>query len=388
MSPPPGPLLYLIAGEPSGDVLGARLMAALRQRTDGRVRFAGIGGEMMRSEGMISLFPMAELSVMGLAEVLPRLPRILKRLKQTMADIEAQRPAAVVTIDSWGFTGRIHKRLKQRGLGVLRLHYVAPMVWAWKEGRSKQLAERLDLLMCLLPNEPEYFLRHGLPAVHVGHPVIESGAERGDGAAFRQRHNLGQGPLLCVLPGSRRSETSRLLPVFARTMGLLKSRHPELRAVVPTVETVAADVAEAVAHWPLPTLVVRGAAEKYDAFAACQAALAASGTVALELALARLPTIITYKMNAATSFLARKLVRLKYVSLVNLLLDRPVVPELLLEDCRPDRLCAAVDRLLVDEAARREQRQGLAEAVQRLGYGQDTPSLRAADAVLAAIAGS
>ncbi len=387
MSPQNGPLLYVIAGEPSGDVLGARLMAALRQRAGGRVHFAGIGGEMMRAEGLSSLFPMAELSVMGLAEVLPRLPRILKRLKQTLADIEARRPVAVITIDSWGFTGRIHKGLKRRGVAAVRLHFVAPMVWAWKEGRSKQLAERLDLLMCLLPNEPEYFRRHGLAAVHVGHPVIESGAECGDGDAFRQRHQLGQGSLLCVLPGSRRSETSRLLPVFARTMGLLKSRHPELRVVVPTVETVAADVAEAAARWPLPSVVVRGAAEKYDAFAACQAALAASGTVALELALARLPTIITYRMNAVTSVLARKLVRLKYVSLVNLLLDRPVVPELLLEDCRPDLLCAALDRLLVDEEARREQREGLAEAVQRLGYGQDTPSHRAADAVLAAIEG-
>lgn len=379
------PLFYIIAGEPSGDLLGARLMAGLRQRL-GEVRFAGIGGEMMRAQGLDSLFPMAELSIMGLAEVLPRLPRILRHLSQTVADIEKRHPVALVTIDSSGFTGRVQKRLKRAGSAVPRLHYVAPMVWAWREGRARHLGERIDLLMCLLPNEPEYFVRHGCHALHVGHPVIESGAGQGDGAAFRARHGLeGVYPLMCILPGSRHNETGRLLPVFRDTVALLVRRYPTLRVVVPTVETVADEVSAAVRDWAVPTVVVRGAQEKYDAFAACDAALAASGTVALELALAGLPNAITYKLSPLTALAARRLIKLKYVNLVNILMDQPVVPELLLEECRADRLAAVAASLLDDESVRATQRAGLAEAMRRLGLGESSPSLRAADAVLADI---
>lgn len=382
------PLFYVIAGEPSGDQLGARLMAALGLRTGGRARFAGIGGEAMAGEGLASLFPMGELSIMGLAEVVPRIPRILRRLRQTLADIETRRPDAVVTIDSWGFTGRVAKGLKRRGSTIPRLHYVAPMVWAWKEGRTRQLARRLDLLMTLLPNEPPYFERAGLRAVHVGHPVGESGADRGDGAAFRHRHGIpAAAPLLCVLPGSRHNETGRLLAPFAEALALLAGRHPGLRAVVPTVETVAGEVAAATARWPVPALVVRGPAEKYDAFAAADAALAASGTVALELALAGVPMVVAYRLAPLTGLLAKRLVKVRYVNLINIILDRAVVPELLQEECRPDSLADAVSVLLADEQARAGQREAAREALRRLlGEGGDPPSLRAADAVLAEIA--
>ena len=377
------PLLYIIAGEPSGDLLGGRLMAALKEETAGRIVFAGVGGEAMRAQGLSSLFPMAELSVMGLAEVLPRVPGILRRLKQTVADIQARRPTAVITIDSWGFTGRVALRLKMAGSKIPRIHYVAPMVWAWREGRVRYLADRLDLLMTLLPNEPAYFRAAGLRAVHVGHPVIEGGAERGDGAVFRARHGIpAAAPLLCVLPGSRHSETSRLLAPMAGAVGLLAQRFPGLRVVVPTVETVAETVTAAVAGWPLPTVVVRGAAEKYDAFAAADAALAASGTVALELALAGLPAVITYKLSPVTAAIGRRLLKVRYVNLVNILLDRPVVPELLQERCRPAELAAAIGELLADGAAREAQRQGLREALAKLGHGGPSPSRRAARAVL------
>ncbi len=382
------PLIYLIAGEPSGDLLAARLMAGLKQLTGGRIAFAGIGGEAMREEGLVSLFPQADLAVMGLAEVLPRIPRILHRLGQTMADIRARQPDAVVTVDSWGFTGRVAKRLKAEGSTSPRIHYVAPMVWAWKEKRVHQLAGRVDLLLCLLPNEPAYFLEAGLPAVHVGHSVLESGADKGDGEGFRARHGIPpDAPLLCVLPGSRRSETSRLLPVFADTVGRLAADRPTLRVVLPTVETVRDEVAAAIRPWPVPVTLVTGAAERYDAFAASRAALAASGTVALELALAGLPMVIGYRVARLTAALARRLLKIRYVSLPNLLMDRPVVPEYLQENCRPDRLAAALGRLMDDEAARSEQLAGLAAALDRLGRGQGSPSLRAAREVLGQIAG-
>jgi lipid-A-disaccharide synthase len=361
-------------------------MVALTDMTGGRIRFAGIGGEAMAAQGLVSLFPQADLAVMGLAEVVPRIPRILARLRQTVADIERVRPDAIVTVDSWGFTGRVAKRLKAAGSTIPRIHYVAPMVWAWKEKRVHQLAERVDRLMCLLPQEPEYFLRAGLPAVHVGHAVLESGADRGDGAAFRARHGIaGDAPLLCVLPGSRRSETSRLLPVFSETVARLAVGRPGLRLVVPTVETVAAEVAAH--HWPVPAMVVRGEAERYDAFAASTAALAASGTVALELAMAGVPMIIGYRLSAVTGFLAKRLLKIRFVCLINLLLGRMVVPELLQDDCRPQRLVSALAPLLDDEEARGRQREGADEALAVLGRGGDSPSRRAAQEILNVVEG-
>lgn len=382
-------LIYVIAGEPSGDLLGGRLMAGLKARTDGAVRFAGIGGEAMRGEGLDSLFPMAELTVMGLVEVLPRIPRILRRVKETLADIEAKQPDAIVTIDSWGFTGRVQKGCLQRFPHIPRIHYVAPMVWAWKPERTKKLAAVLDLLMTLLPFEPEWFEKDGLRSVHVGHPVIESGAERGDGAAFRARHGIAaDAPVLVVLPGSRQSETGRLLPVFADTLALLARSHPDLVVVAPTVETVADKVRAAAATWPLRTIVVDNRAEKYDAFAAGTAALAASGTVALELALAGLPTVITYRVAPLTAFVATRFMglKIKWATLVNMVLDRAVMPEFLQDDCVPAKVAPAVARLLDDAADRADRRAAMAQAMARLGYGGPSPSDRAAATVLDFIA--
>jgi lipid-A-disaccharide synthase len=378
-------LIYIIAGEPSGDLLGGRLMASLKAATFGRVRFAGIGGEAMRAEGLESLFPMAELSVMGLVEVLPRIPHILRRVCQTTADIAARRPDAVVTIDSWGFTGRVQKRVRRNCPGIPRIHYVAPMVWAWKPDRTRKLAAVLDLLLTLLPFEPDWFIKDGLRSLHVGHSVVEGGAEAGDGAAFRARHAIAaDAPVLVALPGSRHSETSRLLPVFRAAVALLAQSHPGLTVVVPTVETVAAEVKAAVAGWAVPALVVEGRAEKADAFAAGTVALAASGTVALELAMARLPTVIAYRVSPLSAFVATRFLglKLKYATLVNLVMDRTVMPELLQDDCRPDRLAAAVDRLLSDPDARAAQVAAAGEAMRRLGQGGPSPSQRAARAVL------
>jgi lipid-A-disaccharide synthase len=377
------PLIYLIAGEPSGDLLAARLMVALRERGGEAIRFAGVGGEAMREQGMESLFPQADLAVMGFAEVVPRIPRILRRLDQTLEDIRQKQPAVIVTIDSWGFTGRVAKRLKAQGSVIPRVHYVAPMVWAWKEKRIHQLAERVDLLLCLLPQEPAYFTKVGLRAVHVGHAVLESGADHGDGPAFRARHGISPDvPLLCVLPGSRRSETSWLLPVFAEAVKRLAIKHPDLQLVVPTVETVAAEVSSAL--WPVPATVVRGTTERYDAFAACRVALAASGTVALELALARLPMVIGYRVNCLTGMIARRLLKIRFVCLLNLLLDQPVIPERLQGDCRADLLADDLFGLL-DDRTRDAQLDGAQQALTKLGLGGDSPSRRAAQEILTVI---
>ena len=376
--------LFLIAGEHSGDALGSRLMAALKTQSAGRIAFAGVGGPRMKAEGLDSLFPMSDLSVMGLAEVLPRVPKLLRRLRQTVADIKARRPSAVVSIDAPDFCFPVAKRLK--GQGIPLIHYVAPQVWAWRPGKAKVAAELFDRLIVLLPFEAPYFEAVGLSSAFVGHPVVETGAESGDGQAFRRRHGIpAEAPLICVLPGSRGNETARLLPVFGETLALLRKNLPDLRAVVPTVEGVAEQVAAAAAGWPATPLVTRGQADKLDAFAAADAALAASGSVTLELAVAKTPTVIAYKANPLTALLARRLIRVRYINLVNLILDRQALPEFLQENCRPEKLAAALAGIFADDAARRAQRDAFDEVLQRLGLGGPPPSEKAAEIVLSMI---
>ncbi|PWC55832.1 lipid-A-disaccharide synthase [Azospirillum sp. TSO22-1] len=383
-----GPLLFLIAGEPSGDVLGARLMAALKRLTGGKVRFAGIGGERMAAEGLQTLVPQAELALFGVFELLPHLPNLLRRMDQTVAEIIRLTPDAVIGIDSPGFTVRVAKRVRKAAPAIPLIHYVAPTVWAWKPKRAKKYAAIYDHLLVLLPFEPPYFEREGLPCTFVGHSVVESGAGHGDAARFRTAHGISPAKhVLAVLPGSRRSEVGRLLPVFRDAVERLLPTHPGLVVVVPTVATVRDAVGAAVADWPVPVIVVEGDAAKYDAFAASEVALAASGTVALELALSGLPTVIAYRLGRLTVALYRRFIKVKYVNLVNLMLDRMLVPELLQEDCRPDRLATAVGRLLDDPAARRAQIEGVAEVAHWLGAGAEAPpSERAAHAVLAVVA--
>ncbi len=378
------PTLFLVAGEASGDLIGARLMAALKRRTGGAVRFAGIGGERMAAEGLHSLFPMQELSLMGLVEILPRARHLLRRIRQTADAVLEMRPDAVVTIDSPGFTMRLAERLD--GRGIRRIHVVAPQVWAWRPGRAVKIARLFDHLLTLMPFEPPYFTGHGLDCTVIGHPVVENGADRGDGDGFRSRHAIPDDcPLLCVLPGSRSAEIGRLAPVFGETLDRLAAGHPQLRAVVAAAPAVADLVRKAVARWSVPALVVEGDAEKYDAFAACGAALAASGTVTLELALAGTPMVVAYRVNPLTAWLGRRLIRIPYVALINVVLGRGAVPECLQEDCRADRLEAALAPLLDDPEAAAAQRRDCAEAARLVGLGGPPPSDRAAEAVLKVI---
>lgn len=377
-------LVYLIAGEPSGDLLASRLMRALREKTGGKVRFAGVGGETMIENGFGSLFDSSELAVMGLAEVVPSIPRIMARIRQTVDDIVEKKPDVVVTVDSWSFCARVNKGLRSLHTGIPQIHYVAPQVWAWKKGRAKTCGRYIDRLMALLPNEAKYFTPYGLKVDFVGHPVVEGGAAKGDGKAFRKRNDIPEtAKLLCVLPGSRRSETKYLLPVFKDVVTALKQNHPDMQIVVPTVVTVERTVRQAVADWQLPVHVVTGEANRYDAFAAADTALAASGTVALELAMAKVPYTIAYKMNPLSSFLARKLVSGRYANLVNILADREIVKEYLLEDCRADLLALEVEKLLTGEAYKNAEVNGAFDVLKMLGADDPvTPSQKAAEVVL------
>jgi lipid-A-disaccharide synthase len=384
------PLIYLIAGEQSGDALGARLMAALRAAQPDLV-FAGIGGPRMEAEGLAPLFPMHELAVMGLLEVLPRLRRLSRLLRETVADIRARRPAVLVTIDSPGFTLRVLRQIAARG--IPRLHYVAPQVWAWRESRVRHFPGLWEKLLCLLPFEVAFFAGHGLPATFVGHPVLESGADRGDAARFRAAHDLPpEARILILMPGSRRSEVRRLLPVYAGTLALLAARIPNLVAVLPVASAVAATVRRAVAGWKVRPIVVTDIAEKHDAYAAAAAALTKSGTSTLELALAGVPMAVTYRVNPITALIAARLIRVKHVAMVNLLAGRAIVPELLQRDCTPARLAATLEALLADAGEAAAQRAAFRTVVASLAPPADTPhalpSAAAAREVLAMLAGT
>jgi len=374
------PRIVLIAGEPSGDVLGARLMQALNRADAPGVKIEGIGGEQMTAAGLVSRFPMDELSQMGLVELLPHLPRLSRRLRETADWLRADPPDVLVTIDAPGFCLRLARRLAGGGIPVV--HYVAPSVWAWKPARAQRIARLVDHLLALLPFEPPYFTRHGLACTYVGHPALETMAGEADAAAFRRRHGIpAQAALLCLLPGSRRFELGRLLRIFAAAARQLVERHPGLQVVLPTLASVAAQAVAGAKSIGVPVTVVLDPAEKRDAFAASDVALAASGTVAVELAVAGTPAVIAYRANPLSAAVARRMIKVKYASLVNLMLDRPATPEFLQENCRPEKLSAALDRLLTDSGARAAQRAAYSEALALLSV-DGMPSDRAARVVL------
>ena len=379
--------IFLVTGEPSGDALGGALIAALRQRIGENLRIAGIGGERMQEQGLTSLVPLDDLAVAGVAEVLPRAPVIFRRVRETVAAIRMLGPDAVVTINSSGFSWRVAQRLRRHGETLPLIHYVAPMVWAWRAGRARRMARWYDHLMTLLPFEPPYFEKVGLSCRYVGHPVLESGADRGDESRFRAMHGLAEDDLLItVLPGSRGGEVRRLLPIFGSALNHVEGLIGPFRVVVPTVATVAATVAAGVRGWRGNPIVVQRPETKYDAFAASRAALAASGSVALELALAKLPMVVGYRLNPLTEVFLDRVLKVRQVNLVNLLLGKRLVCELLGPNCTPERLAASLAELVRDERVRAAHRQGYDEVIRRLEEDGTSPSLRAADQILEIVA--
>ena len=355
--------VYLVAGEPSGDLLASRLMRALKK--NGAVSCYGVGGESMKKEGVRSLFPISEISVMGFLEVVPRIPNILKRIRQTLDDIEKKKPDIVITVDSWSFSKRIHLGIKKRGLKIPHIHYVAPQVWAWKEKRAAQIKKWVDFLMVLLPFEKKYFEPYQMPCSFVGHPVIEGGADKGDANRFLRKHGFSMRDfILTVLPGSRHTEVSYLLPVFRQVVEELSKENKNLKVVIPTVDTVKKKVLSAIKDWPVQTIVVSGETERYDAFAASALGLAASGTVSLELAMSGTPHLIAYKVNKMSAALARHLLKIKYVNLINILKNKQVIPELLQDDCNFKRIVVELKKLMGKNGA--EQKRQAKEALKLL----------------------
>jgi lipid-A-disaccharide synthase len=380
--------LMLVCGEPSGDALGAQLMAALKALAPGRIRFTGVGGLAMAREGLDSLYPLDATSVMGLREVVPAIPKILRHVKQAVDFAVRTRPDAVVVIDSPDFTHRVARGVKARDASIRTVDYVAPQVWASRAYRAKAMASYFDLVLALFPFEVEFFRKFGLQAAFVGHPVIERRVKMIGGGALRARLGIADdAPLLALLPGSRTSEIRFILPTFKDTVAKLAGQVPGLVTVLPTVPHVAAKVRAAAADWPTPLHIVESEADKYAAFDAADVALAASGTVTAELALAQTPMIVAYKVGGLTYFLSKYLMTVTHITLINIILGREAVPEYLQGAATPQALADAVARLFADPAARAAQVAAMTEFAHALGADDEPPSLRAARVLLDFVGG-
>lgn len=377
--------IYIIAGEPSGDLLASRLMRAMIAKYPD-VQFFGIGGEAMEREGLKSLFNISELSVMGIFEVLPSIPRILKRIRETISDIEKVKPDAVITVDSWSFSARIHKILRKKKLKTLQIHYVAPQVWAWKKKRARTMYKYIDLLLTLFPYEPKYFTPYHLQTEFVGHPVIESPVIYGNQCEFRRRFNIADNAkIMTILPGSRKTEISRLLPVFLQAAETFFEKHPEYVFVLPTLQTVENQIRDLTKDTKLPLIILNTEADRYDAFQSTEVAVAASGTVALELAIIDIPHIIAYKVSPLTAFLVRHLLKIQFVNLTNILLGREIIPELLQENCTSEKILYNVNELLKKKDFYERQMEGFSKLKETLGVGEQKPSETACDIIINAI---
>lgn len=372
--------IFIVAGEESGDQLGFKLMQALRAKAPG-AQFSGVGGKAMTQEGLASLFAMDDIAVMGFLPVFGRLPLLLKRIAQTAEAIVAQKPDALVIIDSPDFTHRVARIVRKADPKIPIINYVSPTVWAWRPGRAKKMRAYVDHLLALLPFEPRAHEElGGPPCTYVGHPLIERFADLHPNDAENLEREK---PRLLILPGSRRSEVSRLLPVFREAIALIVNRIGPIEAFLPAVDRLADDITRQTRDWPIPVKILRGETEKWRAFRTARAALAASGTVTLELALSQIPMVTAYKVNPVEAAIARRVVRLPSVILPNIILGERVVPEFLQENCTPQKISDALVPLMQGGAARAAQLSALdqVEHLMRLS-GDATPSEKAAEIVL------
>lgn len=377
---------FIIAGEPSGDNLGAALMDGLATLEPG-VTFEGVGGPAMTARGLESLFPMDELSIMGIWEVLPKYRSLKARIAQTAEAVLASGADALITIDSPDFCLRVAGLVRASRPDFRTIHYVAPSVWAWRSGRAAKMAQVIDHVLAILPFEPPLMRDAGMSCDFVGHPVVtEPLATPEEAEAFRQEHQIApKAPLILCLPGSRRTEVARLGPRFDEALKRVHDRVPEIRVVLPTVPGVAGLVREMTASWPSAPIVVEGEAQKRVAFAAADMALAASGTVSLELAANSVPMVIGYDVAPLSRMLIGMLLKVDTVTLVNLVSETRAVPEFLGKNCQPAPLAGALMQLLEDPAAREAQLEAMNLTMDRLGRGGEAPGLRAARSVIEAI---
>lgn len=375
--------IFLIATEESGDRLGASLMKVLRQRLGGAVDFEGVGGQAMAREGLVSLFPIEQLSIMGLAAVVKQLPMLLRRIDETATAVTQASPDMLVIIDSPDFTHRVARRVRARDPAIPIVNYVSPSVWAWRPGRARAMTAYVDHVLALLPFEPEEYRKlRGPPCSYVGHPLIEQIGTLRPGPDEQKRRDETP-PVLLVLPGSRRSEVRHHMAVFGAALGRLRDEGIVFELILPTMPHLVEAVREGVASWPVQPRVVIGEAEKRAAFRIARAALAKSGTVTLELALAGVPMVTAYRTGAIEAWIMLRMIKVPSVILANLVVGDNVVPEFLQQDCTPEKLSRALRDVLEESPLRRRQVEAFAKIDAIMSTGNATPSTRAADIVLA-----
>jgi len=375
--------IFLIATEESGDRLGANLMKVLRQRLGDAVRFEGVGGQSMAREGLVSLFPIGELSIMGLAAVVKQLPKILGLIRATATAVTDASPDILVIIDSPDFTHRVARRVRARDSSIPIIDYVSPSVWAWRPGRARAMRAYVDHVLALLPFEPEEYRKlRGPPCSYVGHPLTEQVGSLRPGIEAQKRREAAP-PVLLVLPGSRRSEIRHHMAVFGETLGRLQAEGLAFELILPTMPHLQDAVAADLTSWKLAPRVVIGEQEKRAAFRIARAALAKSGTVTLELAIAAVPMVAAYKAGALETAIMRRMIRSNSVILANLVVGENVVPEFIQQDCTPEKLAPALREILSDSPLRRRQVGAFAKIDSIMSTGSQPPSVRAADIVLA-----
>jgi len=388
----PGPVnggvarqIFLIATEESGDRLGAHLMKVLRQRLGDAVRFEGVGGLSMAREGLKSLFPIEELSIIGFSAVVKQLPKVLRLIRQTAAAVLRARPDILIIIDSPDFTHRVARRVRARDATIPIIDYVSPSVWAWRSSRARAMRTYVDQVLALLPFEPEAYRRlHGPPCTYVGHPLIEQLGSLRPGPEDQGRRN-GMPPVLVVLPGSRRSEIRHHMAIFGDALERLQAQGKAFELVLPTMPHLLEGVREGVRTWKVAPQIVVGEQERRAAFRIASAALAKSGTVTLELALAGVPMVAAYKAGAIEAWFVLRAITVQSVILANLVVGENVVPEFIQDACTADNLAGALGEVLSDSPLRQRQLVAFARMDSIMSTGNQPPSVRAADIVLATL---
>lgn len=376
------PKIFLIATEPSGDHLGAALMKELRHRFGNEVAFAGIGGREMEEQGIVSPFPIGDLAIVGFAAVVKQLPMLMRRIREAAEAVIQAQPDILVIIDSPDFTHRVARRVRKANPSIPIIDYVSPTVWAWRPGRARMMARYVDHVLAVLPFEPDEHRKLGGPTcTYIGHPLVERLDTLRPDAQEAQRRETPP-PLLVLLPGSRRGEIRHHMPVFGETLATLREQGLAVEAVLPTLPHLVDAVREAVAQWPVQPRIVTTEAEKQAAFRNARAALAKSGTVTLELALAGVPMVTLYRGGAVEAWIARRVVRVSSIILANLVIGENVIPEFHQEECTARNLAPALLDILNDTPQRRHQLEAFAKLDRIMATGGRSPSERAADIVV------
>jgi lipid-A-disaccharide synthase len=379
------PHVFLVAGEESGDRLGATLISAIRERTQGKAHFSAVGGAHMAAEGVPSLFPLGDLAIVGFSSIPAVLPKLLRRIREAADAVIAANPDVLVIIDSPEFTHRVARRVRERAPSIPIVDYVCPSVWAWRPGRARTMRTYVDHVLALFPFEPNAMSElNGPPCTFVGHPLSERLADLRPNE-LEGRLRRADPPLVLVLPGSRSNEIRRMAPVFGSAIARVVEQYGPIEAVVPAVPRLADAVREAVATWPNPPRVTTDPDEKHEAFRTARAALTKSGTSTLELALAGVPMVAAYKVSLLEEIVGSILIHAPSAILANLVLGKNVVPEFLQRDCTADRLAAALVPLLHDTPDRRKQSEAFSRLDDIMEVGKAKPSAHTASLVLAAV---